>query len=185
MRNKNIISFQATTTAAAVKLKEKKQVKKAEKKLNDPRSDPIPKPPMFPTSRPPRGQNPPRAIHNSSLGVASALNDVSSSSRGESVLGVSPSLAASCPALSGRDSVDSGHSDVIQVDASFRLQQWTTSSFDLPPEGSAKKENKLDFLKPNTYFVFISNVLALFTFYTLPSGGKSKGEVVHSAVTSN
>ena len=102
--------------AAAAKTKEAKVVKKAEKKLNDPRSDPIPKPPMFPTSRPPRGLLPKKAIHNSSLGVAAAVkaND-SLSSRGESVLGVSPSLAVSCPALSGRDSVDSGHSEVIQV----------------------------------------------------------------------
>ena len=34
-------------------------------------------------------------------------------------------------------------------------------------------------LNTNTYFVFICNVIALFTFYALPSGGKSKGAVVH------
>ena len=31
----------------------------------------------------------------------------------------------------------------------------------------------------NTYFVFNCNVLALFTFYAPPSGGKLKGAVVH------
>ena len=103
--------------AAAAKAKDsKQQVKKVDKKLNDPRSDPIPKPPMFPTSRPARGLLPKKAIHNSSLAVAAAMNAADSlSSRGESVLGVSPSLAVSCPVLSGRDSVDSGHSEVIQV----------------------------------------------------------------------
>ena len=74
------------------KTKEKKQVvKKVEKKLNDPRSDPIPKPPMFPAPRPPRDQIPQRTVPNSSLGVRNALND-GSSSRGDSVLGVSPLL---------------------------------------------------------------------------------------------
>ena len=37
----------------------------------------------------------------------------------------------------------------------------------------------------NTYFVFNYNVLALFTFYALSSGGKLKGAVVHSKVLLN
>ena len=34
-------------------------------------------------------------------------------------------------------------------------------------------------LNTNTYFVLNCNVLALFTFYALPSGGKLKNAVVH------
>ena len=34
-------------------------------------------------------------------------------------------------------------------------------------------------MNTNTYFVLTCNVLALFTFYALPSGGKSKDAVVH------
>ena len=34
-------------------------------------------------------------------------------------------------------------------------------------------------LNANTYFVLSCNVLALFTFYELPSGGKSKDVVIH------
>ena len=34
-------------------------------------------------------------------------------------------------------------------------------------------------MNTNTYFVFNCNVLALFTFYALPSGGKLKDTVVH------
>ena len=37
-------------------------------------------------------------------------------------------------------------------------------------------------LNTKTYFVLNCNVLALFTFYAPPSGGKSKGAVVHYKV---
>jgi hypothetical protein len=49
--------------------------------------------------------------------VSMTLNEGSGGSRVESVLGVSPILATSCPTLcvSGRDSVASDRSDVIQV----------------------------------------------------------------------
>ena len=95
----------------------KKEVKKFEKKVTDARSDPIPKPSMFPAARPPRGYMPSRPVPNSSLGVSMTLNEGSGGSRVESVLGVSPILATSCPTLcvSGRDSVASDRSDVIQV----------------------------------------------------------------------
>ena len=53
-------------------------------------------------------------------------------------------------------------------------------TFNLPPEGSAKKENKLDCFEHNHIFFLNCIVLALFTFYALPSGGKSKDAVVHS-----
>ena len=63
-------------TATVAKTKEKKQtVKKLEKKVSDARSDPIPKPQMFPAARPPRDQVPLRTMPNSSLGVAATLND--------------------------------------------------------------------------------------------------------------
>ena len=37
-------------------------------------------------------------------------------------------------------------------------------------------------MNTNTYFVLNCNVLALFTFYALPSGGKLKDMVVHYAI---
>ena len=44
---------------------------------------------------------------------------------------------------------------------------------------NAKKEKSQIVLNTNTYFVLNCNVLSLFTFYALPSGGKSKDAVVH------
>ena len=52
--------------------------------------------------------------------------------------------------------------------------QVVSASFDLPP-----KQKSWIVLNTNTYFVLNCNVLALLSFYALPSGGKSKDMVVH------
>ena len=52
-------------------------------------------------------------------------------------------------------------------------------SFNLTLEGSAQKENKLDYFEHKHIFVLNCNVLALFTLYARPSVGKSKDAVVH------
>ena len=115
---KKIKKQKFSQVATVAKTKEKKVVKKFEKKIYDARSDPIPKPAMYPAPRPPRDHIPQRVVPNSSLGVTMALAD-GSSPRGDSVLGVSPHLAVSCPALSvptsGRVSEASNHSDVIHM----------------------------------------------------------------------
>ena len=46
--------------------------------------------------------------------------------------------------------------------------------FNLPPEGSALKENKLDCFEHQHIFCFKLQ----FTFYALPTGGKSKDAVI-------
>ena len=48
------------------------------------------------------------------------------------------------------------------------LFQWTTASFDSPPEGNAYRKTT------TTYFVLYCNVLALLSYYALPSGGNRK-----------
>ena len=43
---------------------------------------------------------------------------------------------------------------LLPVTNALHLDQWTTASFDLPPEGSAKKENKLDCFELKHIFCF-------------------------------
>ena len=58
--------------------------------------------------------------------------------------------------------------------------QWTTASFDLPVEGSALKENKLEYFELKHMCCFRLQCASIVYFYALPSGGKSKDAVVHS-----
>ena len=51
-----------------MKTKEGKKVQ-IDKKVVDPRADPIPKPPQYPCARPPRGYVPPRVAPNASPGM--------------------------------------------------------------------------------------------------------------------
>ena len=71
------------------------------------------------------------------------------------------------------------HWNWLKCSKCFRVYQWTTASFDLPPEGSAKKEKKLDSFEHNHIFWFKLQCASIVVLLCTAIWWKSKDAVVH------